>query len=954
MKRAVVMMGMGMAMGWCACAATHMIEPGDTFDWELNAPTDPDTIEASGGTIINFSGKTAARWVLSGPVNVTVSGDAELSGKITKTADTGQLIFSDSIKVSGVSGSWGFIDADAIAFTSPDSTLTLDGFVGTMDLPEKIGNPIVYAKDVTVSPFGQNVQMGPDFVSPSNVVIRLVNTKVFSAETVMKIPETSCINFQPMSLNAETYAATTLDDGTTYTLTNDVVLSGGIFRTGARTPVTMAGDFTGEGTIDIDFDSNRPRNRIFTGSLEGLSANSTITIAGKSSSQINNNYMTRVSSGFPGTVEIAGSCPTNTISFGVQKLTSWAKLNFGSITSTGKVTANDNTFYGPMLQYNSNQHWHIGRLSGNISVSPSQDPTNCSDLEIDEVADHTEIWIRYGIRLKIGILGSGVKLHYAPNQNANSNLVEVASGGTFQEIEILGSGNVINLKNASVESVTGSGTLRVLDGNVRIGATAPTISVDVQGGNVTFNSGEELESVLAAYPPGIWLDASATETMVGAWNAGWANSDAGKTVLATCPAVTLNGAPSATFTNGFPLIEKWFDKRPEQRLNYGWQDRCVGYTGTLYPLVYPYLVPGGLNGRAYMSFGSYGTVLSETGVYGTGGTSDAEPNYYLEERRRMPLMQDMRAGNSPKGESIPVGTAIMVFGSQSGGGRAVLGGYSQAGSGISNSPNGRVDWLDATYNPSCGLYFARSGSTEDVSAEVSIFASNYSAWLDGVSVNPTSTGFNGGWQVLSFNGNANPFRSLGMSSRYIYAGGQNYAEVIVFTNRLDVVQRRAVENYLAMKWGLPNAVSVKGPVTVAPGLKVQGALLNLSGAGEWVIDMPDARVTEFDGFTGSYSGISTLVATEANRTVTFDGTGFKPTVTTARAEFPSSVTLTVNFGSLKPARGEYDIVHCSESLTGFDTVTVISDHPEIALEVQKIGNRVVLKIKKTGLFMFLN
>ena len=78
--------------------------------------------------------------------------------------------------------------------------------------------------------------------------------------------------------------------------------------------------------------------------------------------------------------------------------------------------------------------------------------------------------------------------------------------------------------------------------------------------------------------------------------------------------------------------------------------------------------------------------------------------------------------------------------------------------------------------------------------------------MDGEAVVPNEVAaLDGGYQIISLGvapGDSPSIRSLGMSDEYQNAGGQRYGEILVFTNELTTVQRKAVEFYLAKKWGL--------------------------------------------------------------------------------------------------------------------------------------------------------
>lgn len=165
----------------------------------------------------------------------------------------------------------------------------------------------------------------------------------------------------------------------------------------------------------------------------------------------------------------------------------------------------------------------------------------------------------------------------------------------------------------------------------------------------------------------------------------------------------------------------------------------------------------------------------------------------------------------------------MVFGSQQGGGIAVVG-----GGGYTRGANSSVAARTAADN--------------------AIFYLNRDTWLDGEKVNPTTTGFNGAWQLLDFvKGEGDAISALGMNTGVgdanLPCGGQNYAEVIFFPDELTEFERVSVERYLARKWGLDYpAAGVRLGVAAGATVTVDCAadLAELHGAGE-------VRVTDVAG-----------------------------------------------------------------------------------------------------------
>lgn len=936
-------------------AADLTLGPGETLDWSTldPAPTKSDTLTVTGGTIANLSGDVPCRINVGGEamVHVAAGETPRLTGKVVRTAEGGRLVFDGTVKVHGVNTAWAFIDDGVLAFAAGASDAKVvfekSSYASMRTMPQFWGLPVEYLSGSTEVAFGAMPAGTETLTVPQATTgrhtLRLTGPSILPAETAVVVPANTICNFQPMTLNATTFGATTTDNGTTQTFANDVRLDGGVFRIGARVPVTVSGAFTGAGQIEVEAYANgkNVRARTFSGSLEDLSADSTLTVlAPENYGENDNNYSVRVKSGFPGTVVLQGDCETNIVSFGVADLqnTGTAVLVFGAIDSKGQVYPSQNaTLRGALLQFNQGQHWQVGRLSGAVGVSSSQNTP--SVLEVAEIADDADIWIRYGVILKVGSVGRNVRLHYMPNSNRQVNSVEQTGPGAFAEIEIQGTANTVVMDGVAAESVTGGGTLQVTGGACRFGTVADGVHVDVQAGSVRFGAVTDLASVVAAQAPALWLDASATARMVGAWNAGWAKSTAGKKVLAANPKVMFNGEDTATF-DGHPLIEKWFDRRPDQNKTYGWQYRNFGYGSTLYTLVYPYLVENGLNGKPYMSFGTMGGTI-DTETYGLAGTTSEA---VAEERRRMPLMEGTWKNEAEgkdwlEGHAIRAGTAVLVFGSQNGGGRGLLGGYQSSGSTIAASPNGRktgeLGVLDTTHDPACSHHHPRGGTSADTTAATPIFKDSFETWLDGVSVDPTTTGFNGGWQVVSFNGNREFVRSLGMSTRYAYAGGQNYAEILVFPNELASGDRQAVEEYLSLKWGIAVSGARSGNVTVAKGALVSGRVSGVSGDGVVL-----ARTETGARLEGALNLVS-------------DGTALLPSLCDQAGTLELPASLTVNVDLAKPLASDAYVIASAESLTGVETVAVNVTPSAYTAKVRKDGSALVLQIGRTGLTILI-
>ena len=335
---------------------------------------------------------------------------------------------------------------------------------------------------------------------------------------------------------------------------------------------------------------------------------------------------------------------------------------------------------------------------------------------------------------------------------ALSLVAAVVSGQAWAEVTVDG-------KNVSV---SGAGAFAADADEVQVSLTADAdLQLVPTDYAVTLCSSGGAVSVVGSLPPErwqdkvcLWLDASCAESL------GW---ESNKATGATCTTTDQDGVTR-------PTIDFWYDRRPEQRTWFGYNNRGLNNTpsGT-YPSVMPYVVTNGCNGTNCVSFGklaSWGrrlpfVTLNADGSINCGVCGDAAP------------------------KAIPAKLVMMVFGSQRGGGRAVISGMPRA-------------------------------SQTDVTAATGVFASQRTTWIDGEPVaDVTTTGLCGGWQILSFETPVDVVKGIGYASWGAdnhTNGGQDYAEILVFTNMPTAIERQSAERYLAKKWGISGYPELTGDV----------------------------------------------------------------------------------------------------------------------------------------------
>ena len=454
---------------------------------------------------------------------------------------------------------------------------------------------------------------------------------------------------------------------------------------------------------------------------------------------------------------------------------------YGTRPTTGYVHAVTGAYLaeGAELSAGSQETYVVGEVKGFLSLKGAADGT--STFIVDSVRESEGVWVQAGTKLTLRDAGDGnVPLRVAgePNGTCRAGTIELMESGIhLQRVTADGGLEAVLSGTGVVDRVSGAGLLRVTPGSdIQVYAIDALSKVEPAAG-----------AKVAIRPPqtdwrskvALWLDATEASSM---------------------RSLADNQGVAQVYTNDYRIIDAWYDRRPEQRSLLALNNRMwsLGYYD-LQPQVYPYLVTeGGPNGLPYMSFGTYQEKVPNVGAGGTTTTEARRLQFWRGEIKTTPKAA------AEAYATVKVAWAAMVFGSQKGGGAAMLG---------------------ANSNP-----FARAGT----SLASPIAKSDFVLYVDGLAVSPTNTFFNGGWQLLSFDVGNRDVAALNWSSSYGNSGGQNYGEVILFSQKPTDAERQACEAYLATKWGLAPAV-----------YRGVGVNATLRGAGE--VTLAEGTEAAFDG-----------------------------------------------------------------------------------------------------------
>lgn len=348
-------------------------------------------------------------------------------------------------------------------------------------------------------------------------------------------------------------------------------------------------------------------------------------------------------------------------------------------------------------------------------------------------------------------------------------------------------------------------------------ATAAGPTVYANGGVTT------LDNVAAPWDgdvPFLWLDSSKAETFMH--TGARTELEIADTAKKFAQPVFIENADNAM------LVEQWCDCR-DTDYPYGRDIALMNiriYGSWAYQVI-PYLRPtGGPTGGRYLTCGrpSGSAALGGNMVDANGdqissrGTKDVcRFLFYRDAGTR---------GTVPAAKSrTDVKTVVMVFGAQLGGGFAPL--------------------ADNKF-----LYHRGGATLEDpVTTNES-----HTLWLNGVEVVPNETKFSdNGWHILSIDTTGRTLTGIGFgggSSGQDDVGGQNYAEILFFTNALSSAQREDVERYLARKWNLESkyAVAPRAAKLMGAGgtVAVKDDVVSLSGSFSGTLALDGAAVTIAD------------------------------------------------------------------------------------------------------------
>lgn len=670
------------------------------------------------------------------------------------------------------------LDADVAFADDPAGTVRVYGQVSLARMrPNYEIDP-----SAEIAYWGHEMLTGTEWTL-TNAAAHLLATDVLAPTTTVVVAEGCKLTLKPCRHSP---ANTWLWEGVAGVFTNDFTLAAGAkLQVRAYKDLELAGALRGNGRV-VQIDNVSAGPFVISGDVSQFSG--TLQVQGKGG------LVVRAAAAGDGTETVVlGGDGTETNALAYVALQPAAVE--GVVVATGRVNRVDGRQPTAYLNVGEAQELRVRRFEGIGGVKTAN--LVDSHATIEELAAGACLVLRYTANVTVASVDAESATVRAVGVPMMPSRLELAEGAGALPVLDIAAGAVVELAGtASVARVTGAGTL-VVSGDATLPEVAAGVTVrTVAGGVVRTSDGAALAAALGARPA-LWLDAAKA---------------------ATCEQYL-----NCVFTNGI-VVRRWNDCRPDQTALYGLNPRGEGYVR-----VYPYVKTNALNGLNVVSMGALeGKVPREYGhVNVKDGTPIAGDDAVQPETRRMPF-------NRP----ILFRTAIAVVNSAFGGGPAILGGFKD-GTWKDLTADEKANFAEA--KTACLLARGGGGTTADYQNPATpIFAKYRRTWVDGEAVDPTVTGYGGGWQIVSFESATEAgeeVRSLAMQAGAKPSGGIDYAEVLVYTNALTAAERRAVERYLAHKWGV-SARAAQTPVNGTGTVVVEGDL-RAAGAFAGTVELTD-------------------------------------------------------------------------------------------------------------------
>ena len=406
------------------------------------------------------------------------------------------MVWGDAVNRQPGGTGYPYLSPDVIKFANPGDSLVLTGRLALTAWPTSCNYTI--ENNSALALYGDNMISG-DMIQ--NGEFTLPWKCLFWANPLCLPPTAKLVipsDGQVIVIHTELDTATgnlSYPGGGKNNYSNDIHVVGELLVK-AQYATTFHGDITGPsaGRINVQGSSANDNVKRFSGDLSGFNGWLRLYSSdGGTGTKINldnktcNCYLDK--SAPAGGIRIfAASNTTTRCAFYPEKTAARAgDWHVGRLQAEGVYETSTYGLRGANWYLLSNQHLTIDSLENvGMSVTGPTATKNSSTLTIGSLAANFELVIENGLPVTIGSTGGGAKIRYYGAQ-VNTNTVNLANGCVLGELEVP-DGNTVYLNGGAVENVTGNGTFVVTGGNVRLGAVAAPVNVQVQGGTVTFGT----------------------------------------------------------------------------------------------------------------------------------------------------------------------------------------------------------------------------------------------------------------------------------------------------------------------------------------------------------------------------------------------------------------------------------------------------------------------------------
>ena len=353
---------------------------------------------------------------------------------------------------------------------------------------------------------------------------------------------------------------------------------------------------------------------------------------------------------------------------------------------------------GVIYKAAANEKLTVQNASGTIELRGADAAT--SEVEVQALAAGSLVYVPNDSKcVTIDSAGEGVKIIVRKVLASDAPVTLALPAGQMIDSLTIEDGLTVYLESGSVGSFEGTGKL-VVQGAVGYGTISEGIDVSVESNGAMTSLLDDVAATVLGDLPALWLDASDETTL---------------------QEYTYNNhtVPEGTFPG--IVVRRWNDVRGGGGRYYVVNARSsTGDSDGGFIRTMPYSVTNALNGLTVLSFGTRGgKVYDYQDAIDNAGRANGGSGGHDEQRRMI--------FNKP----VASKTVVMVYGSQDGGGRGLIGGWKSGETGEAKNP-----LSDEEIDPSGQTtYYNRNEATLEAMT-IATGRQTVPCWVDGTAIVP--------------------------------------------------------------------------------------------------------------------------------------------------------------------------------------------------------------------------